>query len=487
MRRIILGATDGYHYQQLDLWVRSIRRHAPAAEIVLITYAIDRETWDACHAAGIKLIPGHAVGPHCVVKRFGDYAELLATLAADDLVILSDVGDVVFQDDPFPPLAELLGDHHDIVVQEEPQFYANGDQTIRDGIREWYPYFSEKLMPYRVICAGVVGGNAGGLEKLCNVIFTAARHASCKPRNLRTLLGPDQDALNMLARLGTWRDRIRIVLPFASWCYNAGTQHVWPAIFERDNPGAAVEMIDGYAINRETNRPYPILHLYNKSPEWKREIWQRIMAPHETWLCRLARKYRTDKTPSVLHSYTPYYDLILQGKPVHRVLEIGIGYLEDMPHIEEYAAGASLRMWRDYFPRAEIVGIDCDPRAMVNEDRITSYRCNTTSGKEWRSRLPDLGFESWQLVTGEWRTCDTQPGVKFDFIVDDGSHAPEDQIATTRHAMPLLASDGIYIIEDVGEPEIVTKGLAALGYRCEVHEFNITKRSDDRLVRVYPI
>jgi tRNA G46 methylase TrmB len=89
-----------------------------------------------------------------------------------------------------------------------------------------------------------------------------------------------------------------------------------------------------------------------------------------TRLCELAVKYRTDKTPFLsnlptdpgwtTHGYTPYYHEILDGKDVKRVLEIGI------------ASGGSLRMWADYFPDAEIFGLDIDEKTFINEDRIKS-------------------------------------------------------------------------------------------------------------------
>ena len=65
----------------------------------------------------------------------------------------------------------------------------------------------------------------------------------------------------------------------------------------------------------------------------------------ETPLCKLALKYRSDKCPKRgKHTYTPYYYDLLKNKKrsTKKVLEIGIG------------KGASLKMWRDFFPNAKI-------------------------------------------------------------------------------------------------------------------------------------
>ena len=146
-----------------------------------------------------------------------------------------------------------------------------------------------------------------------------------------------------------------------------------------------------------------------------------------TPLCELAQKYGTDKFPW----YTPFYHLLLarRRRDVRRVLEIGIGTPEAMKHVPGYKPGASLRMWRDYFRNAVIVGVDKDPSAMFSADRILTLEADQSN---------DL--------------ADVVPGHDFDLIVDDGSHDPHHQIATFNALFPRLAPGGIYIIEDVNGP-----------------------------------
>lgn len=139
-----------------------------------------------------------------------------------------------------------------------------------------------------------------------------------------------------------------------------------------------------------------------------------------TPLCELAIKYGTDKCGK--HQYTPVYYDLLKDKKVKRVLEIGV------------YNGASLRMWRDFFPGAEIYGIDIDLRSLIKEDRITCFAGDQTKAYTLRNAA---------LVAGG----------EFDLIVDDGSHVPDDQILTAWELLPFLAPNGLYIIEDVGAHE----------------------------------
>jgi hypothetical protein len=73
-------------------------------------------------------------------------------------------------------------------------------------------------------------------------------------------------------------------------------------------------------------------------------------------LSELAFKYLSDKCPQIKHSYTPFYYDLLKDKrnSIKKVLEIGIGSVEESTKWRPYRAGSSLIMWRDFFPNAQI-------------------------------------------------------------------------------------------------------------------------------------
>ena len=150
-----------------------------------------------------------------------------------------------------------------------------------------------------------------------------------------------------------------------------------------------------------------------------------------TPLCALAEKYSTDKRPEPLgHGYTHYYYSLFAGREaeVHKVVEIGID------------TGASLRMWREHFPHASIIGLDSDRTKLITEDRITSHFCDQS--------------DPASLLDASFRTGD-----HIDFMIDDGSHQAPDQVESAKEFVPLLAPGGIYVIEDVLDTHLITPHL----------------------------
>lgn len=105
------------------------------------------------------------------------------------------------------------------------------------------------------------------------------------------------------------------------------------------------------------------------------------------------------------------------------VLEIGVGG----HHVAE--GGESLRMWRDYFPRADVYGLDLYDKSGVQEQRIQVFQ-------------GDQGDERF-LADVVARTG--PPHV----VIDDGSHVNADVLTAFRFLFRHLADGGLYFIEDL--------------------------------------
>jgi hypothetical protein len=153
-------------------------------------------------------------------------------------------------------------------------------------------------------------------------------------------------------------------------------------------------------------------------------------------LNELAIKYETDKSSQV-HNYTKIYEDILLGRNIKSLLEIGVH------------TGASHRMWRDYFPDGIVYAIDHNVfdvnRYGELGDRIIHYVAD-------QSKIDDL------------ENAMTFFNTKFDLIVDDSSHYPEHILISLKTIFKYLNDDGLYIIEDIENPEILRNDLRDYNY-----------------------
>ena len=140
-------------------------------------------------------------------------------------------------------------------------------------------------------------------------------------------------------------------------------------------------------------------------------------------LTELAEFFGTDKWG--VHRYTPHYQRHLEHLRDREftLLEIGIG-----GYARQRKGGASLRMWRWFFPRARIIGLDIQDKSFVDRGPIRSVQGDQTDETVLRRIVEEEGAP---LV-----------------VIDDGSHVPAHIRATFAILFPLLPDGGIYCIED---------------------------------------
>ena len=145
---------------------------------------------------------------------------------------------------------------------------------------------------------------------------------------------------------------------------------------------------------------------------------------HMEDLEHLAYKYGTDKSKDD-HKYVDIYASLFNPRrhSTESLLEIGI------------AAGQSLQMWNEYFPRAMIYGVDINrPAANVAENLAKLPRVRLLFGDSTKE--------------GEVNNFHL-PAEGFDIIIDDGNHKSWFQESTLRNFWKFVKPGGHYIMEDV--------------------------------------
>lgn len=155
-----------------------------------------------------------------------------------------------------------------------------------------------------------------------------------------------------------------------------------------------------------------------------------------TRMCRVMTKHGSDKGRGH-HNYTTLYAVLFRGwedRPL-KIFELGLG--TNNPAIPSNMGlggrpGASLRGWRELFPRSLVYGADIDRGILFREERIETFYCDQLNDDAIR----DL-----------WSHDALRDGM--DIIVEDGFHSFDANIFFLARSLAHLRAGGLYIIEDI--------------------------------------
>lgn len=138
-----------------------------------------------------------------------------------------------------------------------------------------------------------------------------------------------------------------------------------------------------------------------------------------TTLVEILERWQADTDKGTVHTYGEPYEHLLAPYRADALLVLEIGV----------AGGGSLRVWADYFERADIIGLEKNERAAYNDPP----RIETVTGDQADPELLD-----YLVSLGP-----------YDVIIDDGSHDVTDQARSLVGLWPGLRPGGLYVIEDI--------------------------------------
>ena len=177
--------------------------------------------------------------------------------------------------------------------------------------------------------------------------------------------------------------------------------------------------------------PYIMMIHYDKSRSYLSELFETYGSDKGS---NLTTPHAETGWPP--HTYADLYELLFDHCrfSMNNILECGIGTNNTSVASNMGSRGrpgASLRAWRDYFPNANIVGLDVDPTSLFVEERITTYQ------------VDQLSRES---ITEFWSGLHQK---EFDVIIDDGLHTFKAGKSLFENSFEHLKAGGLYIIEDI--------------------------------------
>jgi hypothetical protein len=143
-------------------------------------------------------------------------------------------------------------------------------------------------------------------------------------------------------------------------------------------------------------------------------------------LTEISMLTKTDK--NTVHSYLNLYEELLSNKrnTATHILEVGI-----------HNDAGSIELWDRYFTNAQVYGVDIKSYNEIINDYVKNSSKITL--------LTSVNAYNNDFVNSSLKD------IKFDFILDDGSHNLVDMIKFIELYLPLVKDDGILIIEDVSD------------------------------------
>lgn len=161
------------------------------------------------------------------------------------------------------------------------------------------------------------------------------------------------------------------------------------------------------------------------------------MSVERKTLDELANEYGTDKGTAYRgdsrHGYAPIYEKYLAKwrDEYVNMLEVGV-CMENTP------GGHSIRMWGEYFHRANICTFDIVDMSnhplIKGSDRVKFFRGDQGVRQDFENMYRTFGSED------------------FHFIVEDGSHEHIHQVVSLGALFKYVIPDGYYILEDISIP-----------------------------------
>lgn len=263
-KNLIISAFTNYSFDHLKPYVYSIRDLKLDADLVMVVGVTDIATKAQLETLNWKIIklPLLQEVPVHVLRFLSMYDYLYSNKGRYNLVVSTDVKDVIFQSDPFAWLNENLQGKK-LVAGSEGLKYCNepwGDDNLRSCYGDYvYEHFKNKTI-YNV---GTLGGEC---EYMQDLFFNLFFNSLSRPISI-----VDQAVFNVTIHSQPYRDTVLFAEQRAGWACQAGTvvdpskiNYFRPYLLEPE------PIWNGEKVLTSQGKEFSIVHQYDRVPEWRK-------------------------------------------------------------------------------------------------------------------------------------------------------------------------------------------------------------------------
>lgn len=291
----VIGAITDYGTKEIEPWVSSLVMSGFDEKKVMMVYNARPNVVELLNDYDFDIwMLGRPVGPNskiegydyfykergtfniCVERFFHAWRFLSKENDLVDLVVMTDVKDVVFQENPIKDLMERMqtaGSPIPFLVTTENIQYMNEPWGMNNMRSAYGDHIYEYMQENEIFNCGVLAGYGQTFIDMMLAIYLTSKAA---PSDfISGGGGPDQAALNILLSLENYRNQTKFTRTFAA---QAGTTNDPTKMdFFKENMVSELQ-VPYFQTNKTFMRKsgvttpqgdrYPIVHQYDRVPEW---------------------------------------------------------------------------------------------------------------------------------------------------------------------------------------------------------------------------
>lgn len=265
MKKGLIGISNNIaqNRSKIELWSKSFKLHSDG-EVILIAANANEEDINLCKELDIRYeqveIEEKDLG-YINNKRLIHTVNYLKN-SDIDVFMVTDVFDVLFQNDPFKKMDlenyDFFVSGEGITVGQEPWNF--------DVINKVFPDYIQSCLNQEIICSGIMGGTRASLIYILSIMYQMCE-GSNNSHNIK-----DQAALIILIAKN-FIERLKIFNLDDGWAMHCAVSGPTP-FFENWGFKNAIKekygvpKLEGDSVFTEDGKLYDIIHQFNRVPEW---------------------------------------------------------------------------------------------------------------------------------------------------------------------------------------------------------------------------
>jgi len=259
MKYTIVGCITKYGIDDIKPYVESIEQSGFKGDKLMLVYDVSNEVIEYLTKKGWLIVQSE-LQEHIILQRFRDIYAFLQSYETD-VIIWTDVKDVIFQKDPTEWLnkwmrRDILAFSECMIMQNEPWTCINSGTTFP---MEWEFGMKDQIS----YCAGTIVGKRNAIRDLFIEIYRWSK-TTANPEQLS-----DQAAYNVLIHLDHFKNSVQFVSQEEGFATQLGT--VWIKKNEIPLLEPTPTYKDGKFYNQK-GEEFVIVHQYDRDPYLKNQI-----------------------------------------------------------------------------------------------------------------------------------------------------------------------------------------------------------------------